>query len=83
MAMQLKFGKQQLSIDSHFEYTALRWHKGNGFNHMLIILEQFFRQTHGPTQVVSDSAINDLNFQHDLSEILRDYIIEVILAKMP
>ena len=48
---------------------------------MLIVLEQFFCQAHGPTHVVSDSAINDLNFQHDLSEILKDYIIEVILAK--
>ena len=82
MAMQLKFGKQQLPIDGHFEYTSLRWHKSNGFNHMLIVLEQFFCQTHGPTQVVSDRAVNDLDFQHHPSANLRDYIIEDILAKM-
>jgi len=67
MTMRGKLGIQQFSVDAHLKTTALRWHKSDRFDHVLIILEQFFCQTHGPTQVVSDRAINDLDFQHDPS----------------
>jgi hypothetical protein len=34
---------------------------------MLIMFEQFFHQAHGPTGVVSDRAVNDLDVQHSPS----------------
>ncbi len=82
MAMRPKFGIQQPPIDTHLETTTIRRHKCGRFDHMLIILEQFFCQTHGPTQVVSDRAVHDFNFQHHPSANLRDYIIEVTPVKM-
>jgi hypothetical protein len=34
---------------------------------MLVMFEQFFHQAHGPTGVVSDRAVNDLDVQHSPS----------------
>lgn len=34
---------------------------------MLVVFQQFFRQAHGPAQIVSDCAIDNLDFQHDPS----------------
>lgn len=45
---------------------------------MLVILKQLFCQAHGPAQVVSDRAINNLYFQHNPSANFEDYNIEMI-----
>jgi hypothetical protein len=51
---------------------------------MLVVLEQFIHQAHGPARIVSDRAVNDLDFQHtSLQSGLGDYIIEAIPAKTP
>ena len=67
MATQRKLGVDQLFINDHLKLALIRWHQFDLFDHMLIILEQFFRQAHGPTCVMSDRAINDLDDQHDPS----------------
>jgi len=64
MTMRLQLRIQQLPINSHLKTTAIGWNERHSFNHMLVILEQFLCQAHGPTQVVSDRAINDFDFQH-------------------
>ena len=64
MTVQLQLRIEQLSIGSHFKATAIRRHERDRLDHMLIILEQFICQAHGPTSVVSDRAVNDLYFQH-------------------
>ena len=90
VAMRLQFRKQQLPVHRHFEPAALRGHQPEFFDHMLVVLQQFICQAHGPTGVVSDRAINDLDFQHNrssgagiLMRILQDYIIAAGRAKMP
>jgi hypothetical protein len=67
--MRLQFRIQQLPVNCHFETPALRRHKRDRFDHMLIVLQQFICQAHGPTRVVSDRAIHDLYFQHGPSAI--------------
>ena len=64
MPVRLQLRIDQLSIDSHFKATTIRWYEGDRLDHMLIVLQQFICQAHGPTGVVSDRAINDLYFQH-------------------
>jgi len=67
MPMQSQLRIQQLSIDHHFEAPAIRRHECDRLDHVLIILQQFIHQAHGPTRVVSDRAVNDLDFQHPAS----------------
>jgi hypothetical protein len=67
MDLQLRIG--QLPIHSHFKLAAIRWHQHQRFDQMLIMLEQFLCQAHGPAGVVSDRAVNDLDFQHGPSTI--------------
>jgi hypothetical protein len=55
---------QQLSIDSDFKLPTIRWDQLDFLDEMLIMLEQFLYQAHGPTGVVSDCAVNELDFQH-------------------
>jgi hypothetical protein len=64
MAMFLHFGIQQLAVDTHFEPAAFRWHERHRFDHVLIVLQQFLCQAHGPAGVMSDCTVNDLNLQH-------------------
>ena len=67
MPVRLQFRIQQLSIDSHFEPPTLRRRECDRLDHMLIVLQQFIYQAHGPTGIVSDRAVNDLDFQHRTS----------------
>ena len=55
---------QYLSIDSHFKLPAIRRDEFDLLDQVLIMFEQFIGQAHGPIGVVSDRAVNDLNFQH-------------------
>ena len=64
MTMQLDFLVQQLAIHSHLKPSAIRRYKSDRLDYMLIMLEQFFRQAHGPTGVVSDRAVNNFDLQH-------------------
>ena len=80
--MQIQLGIQQLSIDSDFKPPAIGRDQFDLFDQMLIVLEQFICQAHGPTGVVSDRTINDLYFQHNPSADFGDYIIEAIRARM-
>jgi len=65
--MGRQFRIQQLSIDSDFKLPAVRRDQFDLFDQMLIMLEQFLCQAHGPTGVVSDRAVNDLYLQHNPS----------------
>ena len=60
MVEQLRI--QQLPIDSHFKLSIIRWDQFDLFDQMLIMLEQFVHQAHGPTGVVSDRGVHDLDF---------------------
>jgi len=59
-----QLGVQQLPIRGHFEPAAIRWHKHNVLDQVLIVPEQLFRQAHGPAGVMSDRAVDDLDLQH-------------------
>ena len=67
VAMSGQFRIYQLAVDSYFELPAIRRDRFDLFNQMLIVFEQFFQQAHGPTGVVSDRAVNDLDVQHNPS----------------
>ena len=64
MAMGRQFRIDQLPVDSHLELSIIRWDEFDLFDQVLILFEQFFHQAHGPTGVVSDRAVNDLDVQH-------------------
>ena len=64
MPMLLQFRIQQLPINRHFKPTTIRRHKRHCFDHMLIMLEQFLCQAHGPASVMSDRTVKDLYLQH-------------------
>ena len=93
MPMLLQLRIQQLSIDAHLKTPAIRRHKHQRFDQMLIMFEQFLRQAHGPARVVSNRTVNDLYIQHHRSfgiyiqqravrfQNFRNYIIEAIRPK--
>lgn len=81
MAFRLQLRIQQLPIGSHFKLATIRWHERDLLDQVLVILQQFVHQAHGPTCVVSDRTVNDLDIQHVPSEIFKDYIIEAIPVK--
>ena len=67
MAMGGQFRIDQLPVDSHLELSIIRWDEFDLFDQVLILFEQFFHQAHGPTGVVSNRAVNDLDVQHSPS----------------
>ena len=67
VAMGGQFRIYQLAVDSYFELPAIRRDHFDLFNQMLIVFEKLFHQAHGPTGVVSDRAVNDLDVQHSPS----------------
>lgn len=71
MTMQLRFRIYKIPVNGHFELPAVRRDKRDRLDHVLIILKQLICQAHGPTGVVSDRAVNDLDSQHGPSEILQ------------
>lgn len=75
MAMGRQLRIQQLPIDSHFKLPVIRRNEFDFFDQMLIMLEQFVHQAHGPTGVVSDRAVDNLDFQHHPSVNFENYII--------
>ena len=63
MAVGLQFGIQQPAVGAHLEATSFRGHQGERFDLRLELLKQFYRQTGGAIGVVSDSTVDDLDFQ--------------------
>jgi len=61
MPMCPKLRIYQMAIHTHFELATIGWDERNCFNHMLILFEQFIHQAHGPTCVVSDCAVHNLD----------------------
>ena len=65
MTFGLELGVDQLSVHADLEAATVRRNKGYTFDYVLIILKQFACQAHGPVSVVSNSAINNLYFEHN------------------
>jgi len=82
MTMRFQLGIQQLLVDRHLKAPAFRWHQRYRFDHMLIILEQFICQAHGPAGVVSDRAIDNLDFQHHHSSGMQKFAPAVLDSQM-
>lgn len=49
--------KEQLTVDPEIEGAARAGDKGERFDHMLIVAEDFCRHTDGPIQVVSGHTV--------------------------
>ena len=64
MAVRLELRIQQLSVHTYLELTPIRWDERDCLDQVLIVLEQFIHQAHGPASVVSDRAIDNLDLQH-------------------
>ena len=62
MAKGLQLRIEQLIIDREFKSTAVRWDKGERLDLRLEFLEKFGCQTGSPLGVVSNLAVNELNF---------------------
>lgn len=73
MATGCKFGIDQFVIDADLIAPAIGRDEADGFDLRLKIVEQLIGQAHGPIGVVSDRAVNDLDFHHaDASRINLD-----------
>lgn len=63
MAVGLQLGIKQPAVGAHLEATSFRGHQGERFDLGLKLFEQLDRQTGGAIGVVSDSTVDDLDFQ--------------------
>jgi hypothetical protein len=66
VAVRLQLGIQRLAVDAHFEAASFGGHQGDRLDLGLELFEQVDRQTGGAIGVVSDSAVDDLDFQQHL-----------------
>ena len=64
MALGTQLGENELPVDTDLEGALIRGDEGQRFDQVLELLEQIVRQAHGPAGVVSDGAVDDLNFEH-------------------
>ena len=64
MAFGLELGIDQRSIHTDLEAAPVRRNDRHRFNDMLKLLEQILFQAHGPVGVVSNRAVDDLDFEH-------------------
>ena len=67
MAVCFQLRIQQPPVGGHLELTAIRRHERYRFDHMLVMFQQLIHQAHGPTGVMSNRTVYDLNFQHPSS----------------
>lgn len=65
MTSCLKFGVDQLPVYADFETASAGWNESYAFNLRFKILEQIACQAHGLVGVVSNRAVNDLDFHHN------------------
>ena len=77
MAVSLQLGINQLFIDCDFKTTPVRGDQGECFDFWLELAEDFCRQTDGSVEIVSDSAINQLDMQQ---HFLLQYIMNVYVT---
>ncbi|MGA2113067.1 MAG: hypothetical protein ABSG98_13150 [Anaerolineales bacterium] len=61
-----QLGIQQPGVQAHLKPTSVRRHQADAGNLRLVLAEQFGRQTDGPVGVVSNRAIDYLDFVHVL-----------------
>jgi hypothetical protein len=67
MAVRLQLGIQQLPVYAHLEAASIGGRQGKRLDLGLELFEQVHRQTGGAIGVVSDSTVDDLDFQqHNL-----------------
>ena len=64
VAFGLELGIDQLPVRADLKPALIRRDQSDALDDMLIILQQFFCQAHGPAGVMSNRAINDLDLQH-------------------
>lgn len=57
MPAQCFLRKEQLTVDPEIEDAACAGDKGEGFDHVLIVAQDFRRHTDGPIKVVSGDAV--------------------------
>ncbi len=63
----LQLGVNELAVHCHLETPAVGGDHGEAVDHMLELLKQFTCQAHGPVCVVSDSAVDNFDLQHEPS----------------
>ena len=66
MTTSLEFGVDQLPIYSDFKAAAIGWNKRQTLNLWFEIFEKVICQANGPAGIVSDRAVNNLDFQHSV-----------------
>jgi hypothetical protein len=66
VAVGLQLRIEQLPVGADLEAAPIGGDQGQGFDLHLELLEQFGRQTGGAPGVVSNGAIDQLNFQQHL-----------------
>lgn len=68
MTFGREFGIEELPVHAHLEAPTVRRDKCHCFDQVLELLEQVICQANGPVGIMSDCAINDLNFEHKPSQ---------------
>jgi hypothetical protein len=81
MAACLEFGVDQLPVDTDFVPAAIGRDESHAFDLRFEMLEQIVRQANGPVSVMSDLAINDLDFHHRAISLSDNPKIILLLAK--
>ena len=64
MAVGLQFGIDQFAVDGHLEAPAIRRYQGECIDFWFKFFEQFGCQTGSPVGIVSNRAVDQLDFQH-------------------
>ena len=64
MSACAELGVDQLPVYTDFVTATIGRDESHTFDFQFEILEQIVRQAHGPVSVMSDLAINDLDFHH-------------------
>ncbi len=65
MPSRLELGIKKRVVNAHLKPAAIGRDKGNTLNFRFNMIQQFVCQAHGPVGKVSDSAVNDRNFNHN------------------
>jgi hypothetical protein len=65
----LELGIDQFTVHADLEAAAVRWNDGDALDQRLKLPEQIVRQAHGPPGVMSDRAVNNLDFEHKASPL--------------
>lgn len=77
----LEFGVDQLTIYTDLVPASIGWDESHAFDFRFKVLEQIVHQAHGPVSVMSDLAINDLDFHHGIFSLSDNLKIILLLAE--